>query len=378
MMPRTDLRHFGLRQLCVLALVAGVVFIGPLRASAAVRGAATLVVTSTSLPVATTGIEYTATLSVSGGTAPYIWSLLTGPVPTGLVLNSSGMLVGIPGPVGTFSLALRVTDASGLTTTATLSLVVRTPPPTPQSIVTATSLGIVTTMGTAYATPVVTHVLSTPIVGVASSPKGIGSWVVTEDGQVQIVGNVLSYGSVPPRRAKNKVVGIASDESGTGYWIATSTGKVYGFGDAKSRGSISQSDLRGHVVAIAAAVRGNGYYLVTTTGKVYGFGTARVVGSVAARRQHVQIAGITTTPTGTGYWIATTTGAVYRFGAARKLRVPGPPSTGTIVAIATATTGIGYYLVSATGTVYSYGSALPVSPPSLAPAGQVVGVSTAV
>ena len=72
---------------------------------------------------------FTTTFLANGGTAPYTW---TGPVPPGLTLRPSGLLLGAPTAVGTSTFQVTVTDASGGTATGSFSLTVTGPPaPTP-------------------------------------------------------------------------------------------------------------------------------------------------------------------------------------------------------------------------------------------------------
>jgi hypothetical protein len=73
------------------------------------------------LPAGAFGTFYTATLSVSGGTAPYAWSLspLSSPLPPGLSLDQSGdgseaTISGTPGVPGNYTFIVRVTDSGGL------------------------------------------------------------------------------------------------------------------------------------------------------------------------------------------------------------------------------------------------------------------------
>lgn len=79
--------------------------------------------TASSLPSGTAGVSYTHTFAVTGGTAPYIWSVAGGSVP-GLTLDPSGVLSGIPSMAGTFTVALQARDAAGLTATRTFSVVI--------------------------------------------------------------------------------------------------------------------------------------------------------------------------------------------------------------------------------------------------------------
>jgi len=66
------------------------------------------------------------TLSSSGGTAPYTWSLGTGGVlPSGMALApSTGILSGTPAQAGVWSVPISVTDANSMTANTTLQLIV--------------------------------------------------------------------------------------------------------------------------------------------------------------------------------------------------------------------------------------------------------------
>lgn len=348
-----------------------------LPAEAANRGAPPPVIISTTLPSATQGSAYVTVLVASGGTPPYTWSLLTGPVPLGLVLSSSGTISGVPGSSGATSIILRVTDANGLSGTATVSLSVQSAPVPPQQIVTVTSRGLATLLGTAYATPSVDPIPASAAVGVSASPTGKGSWVLTSAGRVIPIGGVRVYGEIPRSRARNGAVGIASNATGTGYWVVTKFGHVYGFGAARAKGSLVGLTRRDEVVGITRS-QGNGYYLIQATGRVTGFGSAVSLGSVHARRQHVRIAGIVSMVAGKGYWVVTTSGRIYSFGDAKTYHLSGPPPTGAVVGIATATTGIGFYLLESSGAVLSYGAALQLAPEPVASEGVAVGISAAV
>jgi pimeloyl-ACP methyl ester carboxylesterase len=55
-------------------------------------------ITTTSLPGAETGVDYSATLSVTGGASPYRWTVVSGRLPRGLVLDRSGLISGTPSP----------------------------------------------------------------------------------------------------------------------------------------------------------------------------------------------------------------------------------------------------------------------------------------
>lgn len=68
---------------------------------------------SASLPDGTVGVVYNAIASISGGVAPYTWTISSGSLPPGLSLNSAmGAITGTPTATGSFSFGLKVTDSS--------------------------------------------------------------------------------------------------------------------------------------------------------------------------------------------------------------------------------------------------------------------------
>jgi len=82
----------------------------------------TLVVTPAPAPVALTcaggsgqvGVAYASVLMVSGGTAPYTFSITSGSLPTGLTLNpTTGAITGTPTKAGKFSYTAKVVDSVG-------------------------------------------------------------------------------------------------------------------------------------------------------------------------------------------------------------------------------------------------------------------------
>ncbi len=74
--------------------------------------APTIVVAPASLPNGTAGLDYSQTVSGSGGTSPYSFAVTAGALPTGLSLASNGAVTGIPTEVGTFNFTITATDAT--------------------------------------------------------------------------------------------------------------------------------------------------------------------------------------------------------------------------------------------------------------------------
>ncbi|HEY4901998.1 MAG TPA: Ig domain-containing protein [Candidatus Sulfotelmatobacter sp.] len=86
---------------------------------------------SSSLPAATVGSTYDATLTVSGGTTPYIFSLASGALPTGVLLDeTSGAIAGTPSTTGNFNFAVLVSDSTGASKQQPLQIAVASSPVT--------------------------------------------------------------------------------------------------------------------------------------------------------------------------------------------------------------------------------------------------------
>ena len=80
---------------------------------------------STGLPSATLGIPYNTVLSVTGGTAPYRFSISGGTLPPGLVLNpNTGLISGRPTAASRYSFLISVTDLASKRGERQLSLTV--------------------------------------------------------------------------------------------------------------------------------------------------------------------------------------------------------------------------------------------------------------
>jgi hypothetical protein len=79
---------------------------------------------STALTAATIGGPYNESLTASGGTSPYTWTLASGSLPPGLSLSESGTISGVPTTAGTFTFSVQVRDNAFATATQSLNLTI--------------------------------------------------------------------------------------------------------------------------------------------------------------------------------------------------------------------------------------------------------------
>jgi hypothetical protein len=144
----------------------------------------------------TVGSTYAATLTASGGTSPYTWSLAAGSsLPAGLTLNPHGTITGIPTTVGTSTVSVQVTDSGSPAQTATVQLTLAVNPP-PLAITTTGPLPAAT-VGSAYAASLAASGGTSPytwsLAAGSSLPAGL---TLNPDGT--ITGTPTTAGTVNP------------------------------------------------------------------------------------------------------------------------------------------------------------------------------------
>jgi len=93
------------------------------RALSITIAAPALAIATTTLPAATIGVPYSATLVATGGTGGYTWSIVSGSLPTGLTLNgTTGVISGTPTRSQSTSVKIRVRDSALTSVTKTLAI----------------------------------------------------------------------------------------------------------------------------------------------------------------------------------------------------------------------------------------------------------------
>ena len=197
-----------------------------------------------------------------------------------------------------------------------------------------------------------------PIVSIASTPDGSGTWTAAADGSVYAQGGAGNYGSMSGKALSQPIVGMAATPTGKGYWLVARDGGIFAFGDAKFQGSTGAIKLNQPIVAMTASSSGNGYWFVAADGGIFAFGDASFFGSTGATRLNQPVVGMASSKTGKGYWLVARDGGIFAFGDAAfhgstgaiKLNQP-------IVGMARSASGAGYRFVAADGGIFSFGDA---------------------
>jgi hypothetical protein len=99
--------------------------------SAAGASCPAITLSPATLPNGTVAVAYSQTITASGGTPPYTFTVTSGTLPTGLVLSSTGVLNGTPTAAGSFTFTIRGTDAQGCFAALTYTIVIAAAPAPP-------------------------------------------------------------------------------------------------------------------------------------------------------------------------------------------------------------------------------------------------------
>ena len=91
--------------------------------TAATKSAPGLTISS-ALPQASVDSSYNAAITVTGGTAPYKFSIASGQLPEGIALGATGTISGTPTLTGTSEFTISVNDSKGLSKQQSLEIIV--------------------------------------------------------------------------------------------------------------------------------------------------------------------------------------------------------------------------------------------------------------
>ena len=208
-----------------------------------------------SLPDGTVGVAYQATLSASGGTGTYTWSVASGSLPPGLTLSGGGTISGTPTTTGTFAFIVSVSDP----VTQPLSITILPA----SAVATAKAPSEASTPAPALVSSAPPPATSSPTLAVTGSDVDrlvTDAWAAILAGGLIVIGSTrrrLPTGPAgakddqpPPRRQGGRGVGHlrhrahrrtkldvraeARAADGGGYRLVAAEGGVSTFGDATS------------------------------------------------------------------------------------------------------------------------------------------------
>jgi uncharacterized protein (TIGR03437 family) len=86
-----------------------------------------LTIVNTTLPTGLVGASYSGSFAGTGGVLPYTWSIPVGSLPTGLTMNTSGLVSGTPTVSGTYNFTIRLRDNNNTSVDQTATIVINNP-----------------------------------------------------------------------------------------------------------------------------------------------------------------------------------------------------------------------------------------------------------
>lgn len=264
-------------------------------------------ISASTFPDATTGVAYSVPQSASGGVSPYVWSIASGSLPTGLSLSAStGAISGTPSSasVGIWTFTVKVLGGDGGSSTRTNSIRVDAP-----LAITTASLAT-STGGASYSQSVTTTGGRAPLSWTLSGPLPAG---------VMFSGGVFQ--GTPTQSGTYSVTVTATDAAerigSRAYTLTVNFGKI-----GPSNGSkvpltptLSWSAHSGAVeYRYCTTTSSKGCTVSSSTGTSTTSTSGPASGLAAGKTYYWQVY---YRVSGSSTWIAANSGAIWRFTTAR-------------------------------------------------------------
>jgi VCBS repeat-containing protein len=235
--------------------------------------APSLAVRTPSLPAGAKNSAYSQTLAATGGQTPYIWSISTGTLPTGLTLNTStGLISGTPTSTGTRTFTVQVKDANLVIANRSLTITINA-----QVAVSTTSLPVgfinssynQTLAATGGQTPYTWTILTGTLpAGLTINPSvGSISGIPTTAGTSPFISQVRDANQISATKSLTITI-IAQVAVGTTSLAIGTTGTAY------SQTLTATGGVMPYTWSIYTGVLPTGLTLNTSTGVISGTPTA--------------------------------------------------------------------------------------------------------
>ncbi|MGO9195836.1 MAG: hypothetical protein ACLQK4_01745 [Acidimicrobiales bacterium] len=221
--------------------------------------------------------------------------------------------------------------------------------------------------------------LAAPIVGMATTPDGLGYWLIGQDGGVLTFGDAKYFGSLGGLKhtPAHDIIALVPTADGQGYWLCDASGVVTSFGDAPKLPSLRLAATHVPIVGFTVLRDQRGAWVVNADGVVFHLGQSHLYGSIRSKTPRPPIVGIARTENGRGYWLTDSRGNVTAFGNAGPAVRP-PALKSPVVGISAAPAGRGYWAVASGGRVIHAGVPSRGGLARLTGPLQIVGIATAI
>jgi hypothetical protein len=213
----------------------------------------TITISTTSLASGVVGTYYSSTLAATGGSGSYTWTLSSGSLPTGLTLNTSGVIYGTPTTASTYTFTILCYDTASHSTTSTFTIYISSSSSSSSTLTISTAILSSGVVGTYYSSTLAATGGSAPFTWALSSSSLPAGLTMSSAGVIS---------GTPTTAATNNFTVVCYD---TASHVTTGTLSIYISSSSSSTITISTTSLSSGVVgtyysSTLAAIGGSGSY----------------------------------------------------------------------------------------------------------------------